>query len=49
MPTGSASSAVGSGPSETPSDCSHQVKRITTMVPSAIMSPWAKFEKRSTA
>jgi hypothetical protein len=46
MPRGSASSAVGSGPSETPMDCKPQVKRIVTIAPKAIVSPWAKLENR---
>ena len=49
MPKGSAMSAVGSGAMPTPSACRPQVTRMTSMVPKAIMSPWAKFEKRSTA
>ena len=48
MPKGSASSAVGSGPAVMPIDWNHQVNRITTAVPKAIVSPWAKFENRKT-
>ena len=46
MPTGRASSAVGSTPKLTPMDCSPQVVRIVAIVPKAIVSPWAKFENR---
>ena len=49
MPTGRATSAVGSGAMPTPSACSAQVARMTSMVPKAMVSPQAKFEKRSTA
>jgi hypothetical protein len=46
MPTGSAKSAVGSGPSVIPADCRPHVTRIVTMAPKAIVSPWAKLENR---
>jgi len=29
-----------------PIDWNHQVNRIVTMVPKAMVSPWAKLEKR---
>ena len=35
----------GRGPNPTPIDCSHQVIRIVTMVPKAMISPWAKLAK----
>ena len=48
MPKGSARRAVGSGPKVMPQDWNSQVTMITMAVPKAMVSPWAKFEKRST-
>ena len=47
IPTGSASNAVGNGPSDTPIACRPHVASTVTIVPKAIVSPCAKLENRN--